>query len=467
MRSFSYTFIPALALPFVLFVMLSYPVVQEQIHERLPSLTAYDISQQMAAHINHVEFQFEGIPPDYQSVLSEYGSLRNNAEFLKLRDPAPYSLNSTGARKMLTALVLLYEGLPQDFLSADPVDDVLRRLDELDLKQRQMNIRREQILGRHVLDCMKYNPPGSGPTSKLRRGLPPSVEKHGLIFCGEKVPLLRKDVRQRIEYQIDYLLTDLFKSAGIWLKRKDRYGRVVEEIMAKEGMPKEFCILPALESGYSSSVVSPSKAKGWWQFVKATAVRSHQQDEELDWSLRVNSWKDERQDLAVSTRSAARYLKWIRSRISSVSGVGSWLMTAAAYNAGLSKTLYRIRAYKTNSFWDLKLPRETEDYVPRWIALHLIDTNREFYGIEIDDISPLDFDTLEHVRLSRDLPLSVVATLSGCSIRFIREINRALGIGAGSFRAKKNGKTVDHTIHVPAGFREPILDYLKAKSYLK
>ena len=40
--------------------------------------------------------------------------------------------------------------------------------------------------------------------------------------------------------------------------------------------------------------------------------------------------------LALSTRSAARYLKWMRSKLGDGSGPGSWLTAAAAYNAGFS-----------------------------------------------------------------------------------------------------------------------------------
>ena len=296
---------------------------------------------------------------------------------------------------------------------------------------------RDEIISKHTLDCLRYLPPTTASATLSGRGLPSETAKSGLVFCGETVPVERTDLRRRIEYQIAYLLTDFRDSTGIWLKRRDRYGEAIKRILEREGVPWEFALLPALESGYSRTVVSPSMAHGWWQFIKPTAVRSSAKEPDLDWALQVDGWKDERRDLAISTRSAARYLKWLRTKLGASENDSSWLTAAAAYNAGFSETKFRIAAYQTPWYWDMKLPLETENYVPRWIAFSIIDANRKFYGLGVPPIAPIHFDTVEGIQLSRDLPLTLLATVTQSSVRFIREINGGLaqkrdGIQSGS-----------------------------------
>jgi membrane-bound lytic murein transglycosylase D len=326
---------------------------------------------------------------------------------------------------------------------------------------------RDDIISKHTLDCLRYMPPTANSAALPGKGLPSETAKNGLVFCGEKVQVERADVRRRIEYQIAYLLTDFRDSTGIWLKRRDRYGEAIKRILEREGVPWEFALLPALESGYSRTVVSPSMARGWWQFVRPTAVRSSAKEPELDWALQVDGWKDERRDLAISTRSAARYLKWLRTKLGASDNHSSWLTAAAAYNAGFSETKFRIAAYQTPWYWDMKLPLETENYVPRWIAFSIIDANRRFYGLGVPPIAPMHFDTIEGIQLSRDLPLTLLATVTQSSVRFIREINGGLAQNETAFRAGRNKRDFTHTIHVPKGWKVRVIKALKSQQYLK
>jgi len=318
-----------------------------------------------------------------------------------------------------------------------------------------------------VMDRLTDHPPAIR-MSDPRKGIPPSVANEGLIFCGEQISLERADVLQRIEYQIEYLLTDFLDTTKIWLKRKDRYGLAIQNVLAEEGLPDEFVLIPALESGYCSSAVSPAKASGWWQFVRPTATNAKSSTKKTEWTLVVNELKDERQDLITSTRAAARYLKYMRSRLGlNNSEQGNWLTAAAAYNAGLSETVRRIAAYDTSSYWDMKLPLETEEYIPRWIALFLIDRNREYYGLQVRQVSALRFETLEKVRLEKDLPLKVLASLTALSVRELRGLNGAIRNGESSFRAKIGGSRLVHTIHVPAGCKKSVMKDLRSLAYLK
>lgn len=467
MRKMLHAVGPCLILPPVCFVMLAYPVIEGEIQERIPLLTLYYISRQLAAETAFADSHRYGLPPVYGRILADYEKLPVEGKLRELSAAGARRKEYAPARRVLAGVMLRSAYLPTDLLEADPVRDMADRLWEIRRRHRLANATREAIVRRHLLDCLRFRPPPPLTALEPRKGFPPDLAETNLVFCGERIPLHRPDVRLRIAYQIGYLIGDFRDTTGIWLKRKDRYGTAVEGILREEGLPVEFCLLPALESGFSSAVVSPSRALGWWQFIKPTALLSQTVDADLNWKLRVDDLKDERKDLTISTRSAAKYLKWIRLKLGVKGTSASWLVTAAAYNAGMTETRRRMRAFGTASYWDIKLPRETEDYVPRWIALFVVDTHRRYYGFDVPRIDALRFDTLEGIQLERDLPLSLLATVTGASIRFIREINSSLDGRSNVFRAVKDKRVITHTIHVPEGCKDLVLETLNSLSYLK
>jgi membrane-bound lytic murein transglycosylase D len=462
MTYFLYAIGPCVLVPIVCFVMLYFPAIEREVQQRIPLLSAYYISHQLAEEIAYADSRGGDLPVNYGRILKDYGKVPINKEFKAMEALSGSGRKPAVAESILVSLILWKDNLPSDFLTADPVRDVAIRLGTIRQQQHAADALRKEIIAKHTLACLRYLPPTVSEASP-GKGLPPETVKSGLTFCREKIPVERADVRRRIEYQIAYLLTDFRDTTGIWLKRKDRYGEVVKRILVKEGVPGEFALLPALESGYSRTVVSPSMARGWWQFVRPTAVQSIAKDPELDWTLQVDGWKDERRDLAVSTRSAARYLKWLRTKLGDSGHYASWLMAAAAYNAGFSETKFRIEAYHTPSYWDMKLPLETENYVPRWIAFSIIDANRKFYGLGVPPIAPIFFDTIEGVRLSHDLPLTYLAAITESSVRFIREINGGLAQTETAFRAVRNKRDLSHTIHVPKGWKDRVMKVLKSQ----
>jgi membrane-bound lytic murein transglycosylase D len=467
MRYFLYAIGPCFLVPIICFAMLHYPALDREVQARLPLLSAYYISRQLAAEISHADSRAGEVPINYGQILEAYDKVPTNKDFRALENLSASGRTPGLAESVFARFILWKDNLPHDFLAADPVRDIAIRLGNMRRRQNSAEAVRDEIISKHTLDCLRYLPPTTASATLSGKGLPSETAKSGLVFCGETVPVERTDVRRRIEYQIAYLLTDFRDSTGIWLKRRDRYGEAIKRILEREGVPWEFALLPALESGYSRTVVSPSMAHGWWQFVRPTAVRSSAKEPELDWALQVDGWKDERRDLAISTRSAARYLKWLRTRLGASENHSSWLTAAAAYNAGFSETKFRIAAYQTPWYWDMKLPLETENYVPRWIAFSIIDANRKFYGLGVPPIAPIHFDTIEGIQLSRDLPLTFLATVTQSSVRFIREINGGLAQNETAFRAVRNKRDFSHTIHVPKGWKDRVLKVLKTQQYVK
>jgi len=308
----------------------------------------------------------------------------------------------------------------------------------------------------------------------FRYGFPPQTRKTGIKFAGIKVPIHRKSVRDRILRQLNYLLLDRRSLVRLWLHRAHHRSSVILPILKKHKVPLEFIYLAAIESSYDSRSLSSAGAYGYWQFMKATAKKGPSTGKQYDWSMEMNNWKDERANLIVSTRGAARYLAWL-NRVKKVSmsgkqdrsGFQDWFLTAAAYNAGPARVSGRMRDYGTGNYWDLPLPVETEKYVPRWIALGLIGRYRKFYGLNIDPSEKISFDRVRKVVLRKNLTFTALAGLVGSTPRAVADLNSEIKPEKAVFPAKYRGRRISHTIYVPKGKGKTLISKLRAKGYVK
>ncbi|HDI60805.1 MAG TPA: lytic transglycosylase domain-containing protein, partial [Desulfobacteraceae bacterium] len=139
-----------------------------------------------------------------------------------------------------------------------------------------------------------------------------------LDFCGEPVPLDHPEVAERLEAEL-LLMTWNRPQVILWLKRAGRYFPEIEAILEQEGLPEDLKYLAVIESGLRPHAGSSAGAVGYWQFIRATALR---------YGLAVDNRKDLRRNLEASTRAAARYFKDLYAQF------GSWHLAAAAYNMG-------------------------------------------------------------------------------------------------------------------------------------
>jgi membrane-bound lytic murein transglycosylase D len=307
-----------------------------------------------------------------------------------------------------------------------------------------------------------------------RHGLPPRVEKAGLVFAGKATPISRRDVRERIVKEINYLLMDRRSRVLLWLTRADSLRPVILPILKKYGVPPEFLYLAAIESSYDSRAMSSAGAYGYWQFIKSTAQCGPKGCDQYDWKMHITKWKDERADLVNSTHSAAKYLAWMNkvkkvtlSDKSERQGFNDWFLTAAAYNAGPSKVCQRLSQFGASSYWDVPLPIETEKYVPRWIALSLISKYRDFYRIQVHHQKRVAFETVRKIRLHKDLTFVAMARLLNATPRDIWELNTQIPPEKGVFPARSGRRFIEHTIHVPKGTRQKFLAQLAAHGFTK
>ena len=188
-----------------------------------------------------------------------------------------------------------------------------------------------------------------------------------LEFCGEKVPLHKPDIYERIDREL--LVNTYWQSNGLlFIKRAHKYFPIIEPILRRHGIPDDFKYLALIESGLMN-VTSPAGAKGFWQLMQDTA---------RDYGLEVNANVDERYHLEKATVAACKYLLDAHSKF------GTWTLTAAAYNAGMSGIAKQTERQKVNNYYDLLLGTETERYVPRIVAVKEILTHAKAYGFVFD-----------------------------------------------------------------------------------
>ena len=177
------------------------------------------------------------------------------------------------------------------------------------------------------------------------------------------------------------------------------------------GMPMEIALLPIIESHLDPTAVSDQGARGLWQILPATAEHLGL---EHDW------WRDESADYLMSTRAALNYLDYLHDRF------GGWLLALAAYNAGEGRIWNEMRKRNRRGepfdLWNLDLPRQTEVYVPKLLALARI--LRDPRGV---DLPPLT-TRRSFTRLNTDGPLDVVqiAELARISVEQVYRLNPQL-----------------------------------------
>ena len=198
-------------------------------------------------------------------------------------------------------------------------------------------------------------------TATTKRYFPASVD-----FAGETTPLNISDVRERFDREL-LVNANLDASTLLIIKRANRFFPVIEPILQKYGVPDDFKYLAVAESALMNAT-SSAGAKGFWQFMPATAKER---------GMEVNDEVDERYHLEKSTEAACRYLLDAKSRL------GSWTLAAASYNGGLAGVNKQITSQGVSNYYDLLLTDETHRYVFRILALKEIMKNPTLYNFNV------------------------------------------------------------------------------------
>lgn len=206
----------------------------------------------------------------------------------------------------------------------------------------------------------------SKPNAQNRTGViktyVPDTE-HPLSFCGELVPVDSAYVKKRIEKEIAILTT--YRSSTMKLfNRTTRWFPQIAQVLIDNNVPEDFKYLAMIESNLTN-VVSPKGATGFWQFMRTTG---------RNMGLEINQEVDERFDPIKATEAASRYFKLAKE------DVKTWTNAAASYNMGISGLMKQIKRQKNDSYYHLRLNRETARYLYKAIAFKEVFEHRTKYG---------------------------------------------------------------------------------------
>jgi len=197
----------------------------------------------------------------------------------------------------------------------------------------------------------------------------------------QKLPAeLNEKVTEWVEY---------FKGRGrphmkLYLSRSSRYLPEMKKVLKSHGLPEDLVYIALIESGFNPKAYSRSRAVGYWQFMQRTGKA---------YGLEQNYYIDERRDFVRSTEAASMYLKALYNLF------GSWYLAIASYNVGENRIKRLVMTYYTRDFWELakqnRLPKETTNYVPKFLAARLIAKHPEKYGFtDVEFEKPLDYKEL-------------------------------------------------------------------------
>lgn len=228
-----------------------------------------------------------------------------------------------------------------------------------------------------------------------------------LDFAGEEVPVNFLDVKERVEKEI---ISNVFFHSNtlLTLKRSKRFFEAVEPILKKHGIPTDFKYLAVIESNLVNAV-SPSGAKGIWQFMPATGK---------SYGLEISDDIDERYHLEKSTEAACKYLKEAYNHF------GSWTLAAASYNRGMAGIDADIRKQGVKNYFHLHLNTETHRYVPRILAIKTIFENQQDFGFFLVSKDFYAFPKTKEIEISEQIDnIADFALSMGSNYHTIKTLN--------------------------------------------
>lgn len=208
---------------------------------------------------------------------------------------------------------------------------------------------------------------------------------------------------------IDQYSGRLRRTVSIMLGACNFYTPIFEEALESYRIPLELKYLPIIESALNPNATSRVGAAGLWQFMIGTGKQ---------YGLEVTSLIDERRDPIKSSFAAAHYLKDLYDIF------GDWTLVIASYNCGpnnVSKAIKRAGGVK--DYWAIchYLPKETQGYVPAFIAANYIMNYYCEHNIcPVNTTLPQATDT---IMVSRNADMGKIASTCGVSEEELKALN--------------------------------------------
>lgn len=261
------------------------------------------------------------------------------------------------------------------------------------------------------------------------------VTENDLRDSGEDMKKIPHEVNRLVLMWVDYFQGRGRPHMERYLSRSGKYLPMMKEILHSKGMPEDLVYIALIESGFSATAHSSASAVGYWQFIRGTGRR---------YNLRVDSYVDERRDFVKATHAAAEYFKTLYGMF------GSWYLAIASYNVGENRIKNLVNRYRTRDFWDLaegrKLPAETVNYVPKFLAARMIAKDPAKYGFSnVEYLQPLKW---AEVEVTHNVDLRKMAETLAMDADELQALNPAYKRG---IAFEKDGKLI---VRIPEQHKE-------------
>lgn len=186
---------------------------------------------------------------------------------------------------------------------------------------------------------------------------------------------------------------------------------IISEIKQR-GMPGELALVPMIESAYDPFAYSGAGAAGLWQLMPGTGSGL---------GIKQDWWYDGRRSVRVSTIAALQYLGYLQKLFT-----GNWVLAIAAYDSGQGTIKRAIRNSKQQHkkkvhFWSLNVPRETQAYIPRLLAIAEIIKHPKYYKINLPYIPYTPY--FSEVIIGSQIDLSTASKLADMPYRELLKLN--------------------------------------------
>ncbi len=210
------------------------------------------------------------------------------------------------------------------------------------------------------------------------------------------------------EYVKDYVVYGQ-RSTQLVLGRTALYFPIFEHYLKVNRLPEQLKYLPIIESKLNPNAESPVGALGLWQFTSATARQYH---------LAINEHVDERRDPIRSTEAAVMYLSDLYGKYH------DWALALAAYNCGPARLNQAIRMAGVKDYWKVReyLPKETQLYVPRFIAATYLMHYYQDHGL-VPVYPSYDLQLSRTVKIHESIDFRTIANLAGVSVDVVEKLN--------------------------------------------
>jgi len=244
---------------------------------------------------------------------------------------------------------------------------------------------------------------------KVDYELPTELLKQRLAAMDAKSPF-NIEYNPGLENIIKSFLKNRKKSFGRLMAISEYYFPMFEEALSKQNVPLEIKYLAIVESALNPKAVSRMGATGLWQFMYQTGKQ---------YNLKIDSYVDERSDPLKSSEAAANYM-------ATMYGIfGDWDLVLASYNSGPGNVTKAIRrSGGQQNYWNIRknLPKETQGYVPAFLATMYIYEYHKEHGIKPERAIVQNFST-DTILIKKQMSFKQISDLLDVPVAQLQLLN--------------------------------------------